>query len=72
MSEITRVEPMDPNKENSPIAGPVSDESTVMLNTAKKTCLWNGQEFQEGDMICDAGASYECNVGNWVKRDEPC
>jgi len=72
MADAIQVEPMDQSKQNSPIAGPIEDESTVILNDAQNSCHWNGQEFQEGDVVCSQGTGYECHLGNWVKTDEPC
>lgn len=72
MSKTTPVEPMDPSKKNSPIAGPVEDEATVMLDTTKRVCHWNGQEYAEGSVVCDNGTAYECDCGQWVKQSEPC
>lgn len=66
------VEPMDKSKKNSAIAGPIEEESTVMMDTSSKSCHWNGQEFDEGTIVCDNGTAYECSLGQWVKRKEPC
>jgi len=68
MAKVTPVEPMDKKKKNSPIAGPIEEESTVMMDTASKRCYWNDQEFQEGDVVSADGVQYECNLGQWVKR----
>ena len=72
MPEITRVEAMDPSQQNSPVTGPIEQESTVLMDAAKKTCVWNGQEFPDGALVCSDGTSYECGFGNWVKRSDPC
>jgi hypothetical protein len=58
---------MDSNQENSPVAGPVDQEATVMLNTAKNTCMWNGQSYLEGANVNDGIRIFECNYGQWVK-----
>ena len=68
MTDVTPVPPMDSNTENSPIAGPVDEEATVMLNTAATTCLWNGQSYPEGTQVNDGACTYECNYGQWVKQ----
>ena len=65
----TKVEPMDPEQENSPLSGPVNEESTVMMNVNDQGCTWNGQSFGEGDFVYDGEAVYECSFGHWVKRD---
>jgi hypothetical protein len=69
MSEKISVEAMDPSKKNSPVAGPIEDESTVMLDKASKVCYWNDQEFKEGQVIESEGAEYECNFGQWIKQE---
>ena len=68
MSGKTPVEPMDSSQQNSPVAGPVSDEATVMLDSAKNVCFWNGAQFSEGDTVVSAGTEYECTYGQWVKQ----
>jgi hypothetical protein len=61
---------MDKSKQNSPVAGPVDEEATVMLNTAADTCYWNGQSFKEGDLVDSQGQVFECSLGNWVKHND--
>ena len=69
MADPTPVQPMDSSKENSPVAGPLTDEATVMLDTAKTTCMWNSDSYIEGARIKDGHGVYECNYGQWVKQD---
>lgn len=69
MSDKISVEAMDPSKKNSPVAGPIEEESTVMLDKASKVCYWNDQEFKEGQVVESDGAEYECNFGQWIKQD---
>lgn len=69
MSEKVSVDPMDASKSNSPLAGPVSDEATVMLDNAASKCEWNGQEFDEGQLVECQGEVYACNYGQWVKQE---
>lgn len=69
MADRIPVEPLDPSKENSPIAGPVEDEGTVILNAASKFCLWNGEQYEEGKIVVSEGVAYECSLGQWVKTD---
>ncbi len=68
MSEKIRVEAMDGSKKNSPVAGPIEEESTVMLDQASKVCYWNDQEFNEGQMVESDGIEYECTFGQWIKE----
>ena len=69
MSEKISVEPMDSNKNNSPVTDPESDEATVMLSNAASKCVWNGQEFNEDQLVECQGEVYECNYGKWVKHE---
>ncbi len=68
MSEKVSVEAMDHSKKNSPVAGPIEEESTVMLDQASKVCYWNDQEFNEGQFIESEGGEYECTFGQWIKQ----
>ena len=68
MSEKISVEAMDHSKKNSPVAGPIEEESTVMLDQASKVCYWNDQEFTEGQVVECEGGSYECTFGQWIKE----
>lgn len=72
MSDINKVDPMDPGKRNSPIAIPADEDSTVMLDGSDRTCTWNDRDYAEGDQVCDAGTTYECSFGKWVKTDSGC
>ena len=67
MSEKISVEVMDHSKKNSPVAGPIEEESTVMLDQASKVCYWNDQEFKEGQVVGTEGNEYECTFGQWIK-----
>ena len=68
MAEKTQVAPRNPNQKNSPLAGPIETESTVVLKTATSGCVWNGRSFAEGDRVESEGVVYECSLGQWVKR----
>lgn len=69
MSDKVTVEKMDAGKKNSPITDSASDESTVLLDNVPSTCIWNDQEYPEGQIVeCD-GKTYECNYGQWVKKN---
>ena len=63
-----KVEPMDPTKKNSQISGPVSAEATIIMSAASNTCIWNDQSFDEGSVVDSEGVSYECHMGQWVKK----
>jgi len=67
MAHKTTVAPMDTTQKNSPVSGPIEGESTVMLDAAASRCFWNGQQFDEGDMVQCEGATYECTYGRWVR-----
>jgi len=69
MVNPTPVQPMDSSKENSPVAGPIEDETTVVLSTAKRTCVWNGETYVEGAYVNDGSRTYECHLGQWVGLD---
>lgn len=67
MNAKVTVLPMDSSQENSGVMDSTSEESTVMMDVAGATCMWNGQEFTEGTVVeCD-GKSYECAFGGWVR-----
>ena len=40
MADPIKVDPMDSSKENSPNAGPVDDQATVIMNKAADECVW--------------------------------
>jgi hypothetical protein len=67
MSEKIPVASMDHSKKNSPVAGPIEEESTVMLDQANKVCYWNDQKFTEGQLVESGGTVYECTFGQWIK-----
>ncbi|MDX1432393.1 MAG: hypothetical protein R3286_08065 [Gammaproteobacteria bacterium] len=68
MADKVTVEAMDKSKQNSPVAGPIEEESTVMLDKASKVCYWNDQEFHEGQIVECGGETFECTFGQWVKQ----
>ena len=69
MSDTVPVDAMDSSKRNSPVAGPVEDEATVMLDSASQTCYWNDQQFNDGDTVVCDGKTYECSYGSWVSEE---
>ena len=66
MADRVKVEAMDKSKKNSPMAGPVDQEATVMMDTAADVCHWNGVKFEEGQVVVAEGVAYECSFGRWV------
>ena len=66
----TEVEPVDPSKTTSDIAGPMADEATVSMEMMEAKCLWNGQEFNNGDQVSSEGKSYTCSFGRWVEDED--
>jgi len=72
MSEKSPVAPMDPSKRNSPVTGPIDEESTVLLDGSQPPCFWNDREYQEGTFVCSEGAAYECSFGKWVRQTDGC
>ncbi len=67
MSDKITVQAMDSSKKNSAVTGPVTEEATVMMNAAAKFCIWNDQQFDEGQVVACDGVSYECSLGKWVQ-----
>ncbi len=65
-TKLIDVAPMDPNKRNSAIAGPIAEESTMQLAQANTPCFWNDEEFAAGTKIVSNGTCYECSFGNWL------
>jgi hypothetical protein len=70
MSEKITVGPRDNSNENSPIAGPVEEQATVIMNAASPVCQWNGETFDEGQFIVSEGLTYECSLGQWVQSKQ--
>ena len=66
MSDKVTVEAIDQSKKNSPVAGPVQEDATVMMDTASNVCHWNGQEFPDGQVVVADGVEYECSYGQWI------
>lgn len=60
----TVVAARDESQPNSPISN--ADDDTLTIDENAK-CLWNGQEFADGDSVCAADQHYVCSYGNWLK-----
>ena len=60
--EIFEVEPMDPNKKNSPVI-----EATAHEDVAPRDpyCWWNGQRYSAGSKVTQAGKVKTCVNGRW-------
>ena len=70
--KIVKVEPRDAGKKNSDIVESVSGGSTVRLDQDSFVCYWNDSKFPEETLVCDNGVTYECQMGKWVKLQDPC
>ena len=72
MSDKTaaKVDPVDPAKKTSEIAGPSADEATVSMDMMSENCFWNGQEFKLGDRVSSEGKTYECSFGRWIELED--
>lgn len=69
-STVVNVDPVDPAKKTSEIAGPSADEATVSMEMMSENCFWNDQEFKLGQRVSSEGKSYECMFGRWVEIEE--
>jgi len=72
MSEntVVNVEPVDPAKKTSEIAGPSADEATVSMDMMSESCFWNDQEFKLGQRVSAEGKCYECSFGRWLEMED--
>ena len=69
-NEGVSVDPADPAKKTSEIAGPSADDATVSMDMMSETCFWNDQEFKLGARINSEGKTYECSFGRWIESDD--
>jgi hypothetical protein len=69
MADKTTVAPIDSALKNSPQMDPANEEATVVLDSAAKQCIWNGQAFDDGAVVECGNDNYECSYGRWVKSD---
>ncbi len=60
----TIVAARDESQPNSPISN--EDDDTVTIDEGAK-CVWNGQEFVDGDLVCANGECYICSYGSWMR-----
>lgn len=68
--EKVAVAARDESQPNSDISDHGEDKTMMMNKDAK--CLWNGQEFVDGDEVCAEGEAYVCNFGEWMKIPGGC
>jgi hypothetical protein len=64
------VDPVDPAKKTSEIAGPTADEATVSMDLVHAKCYWNDVEYSQGERVNAADQCYECSYGRWVEIDD--
>lgn len=64
------VEPADPAKTTSEIAGPTADEATVSMEMMNANCYWNDAEYSQGQRVSTDGKCYECSFGRWIEVDD--
>ena len=67
---VVNVDPVDPAKKTSEIAGPSADEATVSMEMMSESCFWNDQEFKLGERVGTGGKVYECSFGRWLEIDD--
>ncbi|MFQ5659317.1 MAG: hypothetical protein ACE5GZ_02755 [Gammaproteobacteria bacterium] len=64
------VDPVDPVKKTSEIAGPTGDEATVSMELLDAKCLWNDAEYEQGQRVSADGKCYECSFGRWIEVED--
>jgi hypothetical protein len=64
--EITRVEPIDPTKKNSPITTEKPSDEPPTKGTG---CYWNGAYYGDGAGVCSGHVLFICvaSSGSWYK-----
>lgn len=67
MADAKPVETPDPTKKTSEIVGATSDEATVQMGSEQNKCLWNDEEFSQGEQVTADGKCYECSFGHWIE-----
>lgn len=67
---VVTVDPVDPAKKTSEIAGPSADEATVSMDMMSESCFWNDQEFKLGERVSVDGKCYECSFGRWLEIED--
>lgn len=67
---VVNVDPVDPAKKTSEIAGPSADEATVSMDMMSESCYWNDQEFKLGQRVSVDGKCYECSFGRWLELED--
>ena len=64
------VDPIDPSKNSSDIAGPTSDEATVSMDMMNAKCFWNDVEYSYEDRVNSEGKVYQCTYGRWIQIED--
>jgi len=67
---MVKVDPADPTKKTSEIAGPSADEATISMELINENCHWNDQEYKLGQRITTGDKCYECSFGRWLEIDD--
>jgi hypothetical protein len=67
--KMVQVDPVDPAKKTSEIAGPAADEATISMELMNENCFWNDREFKLGQRVSAGGKCYECSFGRWLEVD---
>jgi len=70
---IPNVGAIDPRLKTSPVAEEMADEAYTLAQqvTGASTCLFNGEEFQNGAFVRSGSAVLKCSNGLWVEVGEP-
>lgn len=37
-----------------------------------KSCVYNGQEYSDGSVVCQAGTKHQCRDGSWDDLGSSC
>ena len=67
---MVKVDPADPAKKTSEIAGPSADEATISMELMNENCYWNDREYKLGQRITTGDKCYECSFGRWLEIDD--
>ena len=69
-NNTVKVDPANPAKKTSEIAGPSASEATVSMELINENCFWNDREFKLGQRVSTGDNCYECSFGRWLLIDE--
>lgn len=63
-----QVDPQNPTLDNSPkVSGQVGAGKRDDEFAGHASCKWNGNEYSDGGVVCDAHVKYKCWNGKWVE-----